>query len=397
MGIGKLTESSAVVAAIKEFDKLGRDAFLKNYGYGKATTYYLRYQGKHYDPEAIAGVAYGYQYTDEGPLSNKQLSGGETAANAALSKLEFEIVKILPPLLAPPHPFGELPAVPPGTPFVNRQALHDAGVHRQNQAGITGLPAYGAESIVLSGGYEDDEDYGDLIIYTGQGGQLEGKQVADQELKSGNAALVTSMAHGLPVRVIRAASHKSPYSPKSGLVYSGLFTVEDFWSESGKSGFLIWRYRLRAIPTAPQQAQEQVSLASPQGNATPGRAVTTTQRIVRSTAVADYVKRTHDYTCQVCGVRLVTPTGAYAEAAHIRALGRPHNGPDEVANVLCLCPNHHVLFDMGMIAVGDELTVLDLASNEPISDLRCMPGHDVSLEHALYHREHHERTHSTGS
>lgn len=37
----------------------------------------------------------------------------------------------------------------------------------------------------------------------------------------------------------------------------------------------------------------------------------------------------------------------YAEAAHIRALGSPHNGPDVIENVLCLCPNHHVLFDNG--------------------------------------------------
>ncbi|MGN6430905.1 MAG: YDG/SRA domain-containing protein [Gaiellaceae bacterium] len=27
------------------------------------------------------------------------------------------------------------------------------------------------DSIVISGGYEDDEDYGDLIVYTGAGGR----------------------------------------------------------------------------------------------------------------------------------------------------------------------------------------------------------------------------------
>jgi hypothetical protein len=35
------------------------------------------------------------------------------------------------------------------------------------------------------------------------------------------------------------------------------------------------------------------------------------------------------------------------EAAHIRPLGAPHNGPDTLDNTLCLCPNHHVLFDHG--------------------------------------------------
>lgn len=41
----------------------------------------------------------------------------------------------------------------------------------------------GADAIVVSGGYEDDNDDGDEIIYTGQGGNDpdSGKQVADQE------------------------------------------------------------------------------------------------------------------------------------------------------------------------------------------------------------------------
>jgi len=39
------------------------------------------------------------------------------------------------------------------------------------QAGIVGGTGSGAESIVLSGGYTDDEDHGDEIIYTGDGGR----------------------------------------------------------------------------------------------------------------------------------------------------------------------------------------------------------------------------------
>jgi hypothetical protein len=52
----------------------------------------------------------------------------------------------------------------------------------------------GADSIVLSGGYEDDEDHGDEIVYTGHGGkdQKTGKQVRDQKLTIGNLALARS-------------------------------------------------------------------------------------------------------------------------------------------------------------------------------------------------------------
>ena len=37
--------------------------------------------------------------------------------------------------------------------------------------GISGTAKDGADSIVLSGGYEDDVDYGDEIVYTGHGGR----------------------------------------------------------------------------------------------------------------------------------------------------------------------------------------------------------------------------------
>jgi putative restriction endonuclease len=45
---------------------------------------------------------------------------------------------------------------------------HDAGVHRPLQAGISGAVSEGADSIVVSGGSEDDRDFGDTIVYTVQ-------------------------------------------------------------------------------------------------------------------------------------------------------------------------------------------------------------------------------------
>jgi len=62
--------------------------------------------------------------------------------------------------------FGEIADVPVGSLFDSRRALYDAGVHRQLQAGIAGGEHAGAESIVVSGGYEDDEDFGDVIPIT---------------------------------------------------------------------------------------------------------------------------------------------------------------------------------------------------------------------------------------
>ena len=56
--------------------------------------------------------------------------------------------------------------------FEDRRELHKARIHRPLQAGICGTADRGgAESIVVSGGYKDDQDYGDVIIYTGHGGR----------------------------------------------------------------------------------------------------------------------------------------------------------------------------------------------------------------------------------
>ena len=68
----------------------------------------------------------------------------------------------------------------------------EAGVHRPPVSGIHGRADHGAYSIVLSGGYEDDEDNGDSFTYTGAGGRdLSGnkrtaEQSCDQKLTSTN-------------------------------------------------------------------------------------------------------------------------------------------------------------------------------------------------------------------
>jgi hypothetical protein len=73
---------------------------------------------------------------------------------------------------------GGVPGILPGTLFRDRQGLHDKKLHRGLMRGI----APHGSSIVLSGGYVDDEDLGDVIIYTGEGGRdpNTGRQIADQ-------------------------------------------------------------------------------------------------------------------------------------------------------------------------------------------------------------------------
>ena len=145
--------------------------------------------------------------------------------------------------------FGELPGVPEGTLFEDRTELSKAGVHRPRQAGICGGKGEGAESIVLSGGYEDDIDSGDVIVYTGHGGNIPrtATQYQDQELDRQNMALVISCKYRLPIRVVRGSKHRSDWSPETGYVYSGLYRVVRWWEQRGKSGFKVFRFELRKI------------------------------------------------------------------------------------------------------------------------------------------------------
>lgn len=68
----------------------------------------------------------------------------------------------------------------------------------------------------------------------------------------------------------------------------------------------------------------------------------------------------YNFTCQVCEIRISIKGIGYAEAAHIRPLGRPHNGQDKLNNLLCLCPNHHVMLDKGIIAIENNYNLLGI-------------------------------------
>ncbi|MFJ4717086.1 HNH endonuclease [Streptomyces sp. NPDC088785] len=117
-----------------------------------------------------------------------------------------------------------------------------------------------------------------------------------------------------------------------------------------------------------------------------GRRATHTSRLVRDVALAKRVKEMHEDRCQVCGIRIATRFGTYSEAAHIRGLGRPHHGPDELANLLVLCPNHHVQFDFLALYIDPHGVVRETWDGRRSGELRRLPGHPISEAHLRYHR-----------
>jgi putative restriction endonuclease len=383
-------EREHVLAAAAEYDQLKKGKFCAKYGYKHTRRYEVLIGEWAYDAPAIVGVA--HRGAVGSVLSAAELSVALQAVVVRLTELGFEVMD----RDTAPR-FGEIPKVPEKTTFPDRRAVAARGTHRAPQSGIVGTAESGAESIVLSGGYED-RDYDDVIIYTGHGGlDGNGQRIAGQTFDdSGNAALRTSMFEGSLVRVIRGAHEGSEFAPASGYRYEGLYQVES--ADYVRSGeFWICQFRMEkamsepdviATPPIPAElpsvAAHGVAFA---GTMTPTQRTVTVQRRVRITAIAKEVKSIHEDTCQMCGQQLVVGDRTYSEGAHIKALGGPHDGPDMRDNVLCLCPNCHVQFDLGAVIVQDDFKIL--RNGVVDGELRRHPDHDINLDYFAHHRQAH--------
>ncbi len=95
------------------------------------------------------------------------------------------------------------------------------------------------------------------------------------------------------------------------------------------------------------------------------------------------IKEKYKYTCQVCDTQIETSSGLYAEAAHIKPLGAPHNGPDSEDNLICLCPNHHVMFDYGGFSILENFELIGMEGK-----LRVNSNHKINKEYLKYHLDH---------
>ncbi|KAH7444630.1 hypothetical protein KP509_02G085800 [Ceratopteris richardii] len=171
-------------------------------------------------------------------------------ANAASGKIFVTV---------PPDHFGPITAendpirgqgVLVGETWEDRMECRQWGAHLPHVAGIAGQSDYGAQSVALSGGYEDDEDHGEWFLYTGSGGRdLSGnkrtndKQSFDQKFDKSNLALKVSCKKGYPVRVVRSHKEKrSSYAPETGVRYDGVYRIEKCWRKPGIQGFKVCRY-----------------------------------------------------------------------------------------------------------------------------------------------------------
>ncbi len=89
MGLRDIDEGD-VLAAVAEFDAIGREAFLHRYGMGQAKSYLLLLNGREYDSKAIVAAAHGH-HPGLSPLRASDFSGGARGAANVLRELGFSV------------------------------------------------------------------------------------------------------------------------------------------------------------------------------------------------------------------------------------------------------------------------------------------------------------------
>lgn len=93
MALSDITRAE-VEKAIEECERLGREAFLKLYGFQRARRYLLAYGGGYHDSKAIIGAAHGF-LPGQRPLAAREFSGGAAHAAGLLRDLGFDVVEKL--------------------------------------------------------------------------------------------------------------------------------------------------------------------------------------------------------------------------------------------------------------------------------------------------------------
>src|SRR5579863_424988 len=81
--------SGDVVRAIKEYDRLGPEAFFSAHGFAPTTTYDLIWEERSYPPKAILGTA--YEFATGQRLASGDFEGGKSGAVKVLGELGFSV------------------------------------------------------------------------------------------------------------------------------------------------------------------------------------------------------------------------------------------------------------------------------------------------------------------
>ena len=338
-----LTSPDSVEAAMAECDQLGREEFLKQYGYKYSRLYPLHHKGKTYDSKAIAGVAYGKQHGTA--LRAKDFSGGVATVVPALARLGFHVKEAS-------HPISILVK---GATYFRKDLLEQYG--GQLQKGIWTPREFPAVFLFTgdSGktyGYSDGWTEDGIFRYTGEG------QSGDMTFTNGNDAIRNHRNNGKDLLLFE------DLGKGKGVRYTGLFECASWDEISGtdkaKEPRKIIVFNLVPVETAATGTDIPIDIAhftkaqslkelrqmayAAAGEEKANSKASNAKRswYERSAKVRDYVLARSEGICEACDQpapfrkKNGTP---YLEPHHTTRLA--DEGPDHPAWVGAICPTCH--------------------------------------------------------
>ncbi|MBF0724045.1 HNH endonuclease [Sanguibacter inulinus] len=184
--LSDLTESTAVEGAISEFRRLGRHAFLSQYGFRESTDYFILDDGDMIDSKPVAAAALARQHPNAAQPGPKYFERGTSRTVRALEALGFTVVtraQLHPPL--------------PGAQYRSRTEVQ-AAFGGDNVAGPIRFPGEDVVNLFSdeNGPYTDDPpSLSETFGYRGQGSS--GPQRVDF---GANPLIEDARESGSPVR-----------------------------------------------------------------------------------------------------------------------------------------------------------------------------------------------------
>lgn len=125
--------------------------------------------------------------------------------------------------------------------------------------------------------------------------------------------------------------------------------------------------------------------------AIPETFMTISEKKKRNRKIVQELKNLYKNKCQVCGEFIDMGKGVkYSEVHHIHPIGNEHNGVDNKYNMIVLCPNHHKMFDLGVLAINpiDCESIMHIDKNNILNNKKIEFKHLVSEINIRYHYEH---------
>lgn len=389
MGLGDIRYED-IIAATDEFRRLGRDDFLQTYGFGRAMSYELVLDGLRYDSKAIVGVAHGYATDDF--LSPKDFSGGAATVARCLRELGFVVENGEAATLGRTGLLERLRTLKasrgPGSPAPSRHQpltlLWAIAREADERPRTTPWPQF-------------RDEVGPLLVEFGLPNAKATPEYPFWHLRGSGLwevhGIPAESAEKMPMMSILDAHHpRAGFTEEAAALLrdpvarlDAIATICETYLEDVDRPALFERIGLDGYTTAGSLLN--LSEDDDSGAGPAPRRDTTRSVIVRDVSLARKVKELEDDRCQICGTALRYLDRPYSQAAHIRGLGKPHHGPDELQNLLCLCANCHVLFDGLEIYVDADGLVRGARDSREPRPLRRAPGHPLNEAHIGYHRD----------